>query len=66
MTRWLTCNSGASSFGWAVTKMRSGIGNDSTHWRTGTGGDDVSTKRAAVSAMRRKPQEGQNPRHFAR
>ena len=32
-----------------------------THWRTGTWGMTCSTKWAAVSAIRRAPQAGQNP-----
>src|SRR3954453_12644931 len=30
MTRWMICNSGESSSGWAANRMRSGIGNEST------------------------------------
>ena len=44
--------------------MRSGIGNESTHWRTGTRGITQSTRWAALCAMRRAPQEGQNPRRL--
>jgi hypothetical protein len=44
--------------------MRSGIGNDNTHWRTGTRGMTCSTKWAAASTMRRAPHEGQNPRRL--
>jgi len=38
---------------------RSGMGSDSTHWRTGTRGMTLSTRCAAVCAMRRAPHEGQ-------
>ena len=34
----MICNTGESSSGWAAKRMRSGIGNESTHWRTGTRG----------------------------
>ena len=40
----------------------SAIGSDNTHCRTGTRGSTRSTRNAAVSAMRRPPHEGQNPR----
>src|SRR3954471_23208572 len=58
------CNSGESRSGWAANRMRSGIGNESTHWRTGTRGITQSTRWAALCAMRRAPQEGQNPRRL--
>ena len=35
-----------------------------THWRNGTSGNTSSASRAAVSAMRRAPQLGQNPRRL--
>ena len=38
----------------------------STHCRTGTAGSARRARCAAVSAMRRPPQEGQNPRPLAR
>jgi hypothetical protein len=64
MTRWMHCNTGESRSGWAANRMRRGIGNESTHWRTGTRGMTQSTRCAAASAMRRAPQEGQNPRRL--
>ena len=41
-----------------------GIGNESTHWRTGTFGMTLSTRWAAASCMRRAPQGGQMPRRL--
>ncbi len=38
------------------------LGRERTNWRTGTWGKTWSTRWAAVSAMRRAPQEGQHPR----
>lgn len=35
---WTICNTGASRWGWAANRTRSGIGNESTHCRTGTRG----------------------------
>jgi len=32
------CKTGASSSGCVANSKRSGIGNENTHWRTGTGG----------------------------
>jgi len=46
------------------TGCASWIGNESTHWRTGTRGMTQSTRWAALCAMRRAPQEGQNPRRL--
>ncbi|MDA8255794.1 MAG: hypothetical protein M0Z99_09195 [Betaproteobacteria bacterium] len=40
-TRCTTCSTGVTSSGCAASSTRSGIGSDSTHWRTGTCGDDV-------------------------
>ena len=43
MTRWMMRSTGVSSSGWAANKMRSGIGNDSTHCLTGTReADDIT------------------------
>ena len=64
MMRWMICNSGESSSGWVANRMRRRIGNESTHWRTGTRGMTQSTRWAALCAMRRAPQEGQNPRRL--
>ncbi len=36
MARWMTCNTGESSCGWVANRCRNGMGNDTTHWRTGT------------------------------
>ena len=36
MTRWMICKPGASSCGWDAHSTRNGIGNEITHWRTGT------------------------------
>jgi len=44
--------------------MRRSIGKDSTHCLTGTRGITSSTGCAALRAMRRAPQEGQNPRRL--
>jgi hypothetical protein len=55
MTRWMICNSGESTSGWVANRMRSGIGNESTHWRTGTRGITQLTKWTAVCAMRCAP-----------
>ena len=41
MARCTTCSTGVTSFGCAPSSRRSGMGSDSTHWRTGTCGDDV-------------------------
>lgn len=38
------------------------MGKDITHWRISTCGRMLSTRSAAVSAMRRVPHEGQIPR----
>ena len=38
------------------------MGNDSTHWRTGTWGMTCSTRCVAFCAMGRAPHDGQNPR----
>jgi hypothetical protein len=40
-TRWTIRKTGASSSGCVANSKRSGIGNESTHWRTGTPRDDV-------------------------
>jgi hypothetical protein len=48
--------------GSCLSKKRSANGSDSTHWRSGGSGSTSSASSAAVSAMRRAPQEGQNPR----
>src|SRR5690606_25589776 len=37
-------------------------GRGQTHWRTGTSGNTSSTRRAAMSAIRRPRHEGQQPR----
>src|SRR3954466_11315859 len=66
MTRWMICNSAESSSGWVANRMRRGIGNESTHWRTGTRGMTQPTRWAALCAMRRAPYEGQNPRRYKR
>ncbi len=34
MTRWTILKTGASSWGCVANSKRSGIGNESTHWRT--------------------------------
>ena len=49
---------GASSSGCMANRLRSGIGNDSTHSLAGTSGMTHATRYAAVSAMRRLPHEG--------
>ena len=38
MTRWIICKTGVRSSGCAANSKRSGIGNESTHCRTGTRG----------------------------
>ena len=38
MTRWTICKTGVRSSGCAANRKRSGIGNESTHCRTGTDG----------------------------
>ncbi len=38
MARLTTCKTGESRWGWLANRYRSGIGNDNTHWRTGTRG----------------------------
>src|ERR1700694_3210235 len=43
ITGWMIGNTGASSSGWTAKRLRSGIGNDSTHCRTGTLGMTRST-----------------------
>jgi hypothetical protein len=62
MTRCTTCSTGVTSLGRAASSRRSGMGNASTHWRTGTWGMTWSTRCAAVCAARRAPHEGQKPR----
>ena len=48
----------------AAIQYRRGTGTDTTHWRVGTQGMTRSTRWAAVCAMRRPAQEGQNPRRL--
>src|SRR4029450_13217453 len=48
----------------AAIQYRRGTGTDTTHWRVGTQGMTCSTRWAAVCAMRRPAQEGQNPRRL--
>jgi hypothetical protein len=43
-------------------KYRGRLGIRNTHWRTGSGGKTWSTRRTAVSAMRRTLQDGDTPR----
>ena len=62
--RCTTCNTGVTSTGCAANSRRSGMGSDSTHWRTGTRGMTWSTRCAALRDMRRAPHEGQNPRRL--
>ena len=57
----MICNTGRSKSGWTAKRLRKGIENDSTDWRTGTVGMTWSTRWAAASAMRRVPHEGQMP-----
>src|SRR5215471_12906567 len=45
-------------------QYRKGTGTDTTHWRVGTQGMTCSTRCAAVWAMRRPAQDGQNPRRL--
>ena len=47
MARCTTCSSSVISFGCAASSRRSGMGSDSTHWRTGTCGMTWSTRCAA-------------------
>lgn len=42
-------------------RLLNGIGNDRTHWRTGTLGMILSTRYAAVLAMRHVPDDRQLP-----
>ena len=58
----MICNTGASNAGWMANRLRSGFGNNNTHWRTGNFGMTWSARWAAASAMRRVPHEGQMPR----
>ncbi len=55
MTRCTTCSTGVTSLGCAASNRRSGMGNERTHWRTGTRGLTWSTRCAAVWAMRLAP-----------
>jgi hypothetical protein len=48
----------------AAIQYRTGTGTDTTHWRVGTQGMTRSTRWAAVCAMRRPAQDGQNPRRL--
>ena len=64
ITRCTTCSTGVTSSGCAASSNRSGIGSESTHWRTGTWGMTWSTRCAAVCDMRRAPHDGQNPRRL--
>lgn len=57
-----TASTRVSSSGRAAKSRRSGHGKDSIHWRIGTLGNTRSTSPAALSTMRRAPQDGQNPR----
>src|SRR5262249_39756461 len=50
----------------AAIQYRTGTGTDTTHWRVGTQGITRSTRWAAVWAMRRPAQAGQNPRRLQR
>ena len=62
-----TCSTGVTSLGCAASSRRSrrsGMGNDSTHWRTGTCGMTWSTRCAVVCAFRRALHEGQKPRRL--
>jgi predicted RNase H-like HicB family nuclease len=45
-----------------ASKNRNACGSESTHCRSGRSGNTSSANSAAVSAMRRPPQEGQKPR----
>jgi hypothetical protein len=45
-----------------ASRNRNAWGSESTHCLSGRSGSTSSANSAAVSAMRRPPQEGQNPR----
>lgn len=64
MTRWMMRSTGVSLTGCKANRLHSGIGNDSTFCRTDTRGRILSTRSAAVSAMRRVPHDGQMPRRL--
>jgi len=49
-----------------ASRNRSAHGNDNTHLRSGLHGITSSTNSAALSAIRRAPQLGQNPRRLQR
>ena len=54
----------AHDLGQLANRKRKGYGTLNTHWRTGCSGKTSSTSSAALSAMRRAPQLGQNPRRL--
>ena len=41
VARWMICNTGKSRGGGVASRYRSGMGNDTTHWRTGTWGMQI-------------------------
>lgn len=50
MIPWMICHSRESGSGWAANQMRSGIGADTTQWRSGARGMRQSTRQAFVCA----------------
>ena len=47
MARCTTCSTGVTSLGCAASSSRSGMGSDSTHWRTGTCGSEPGHKQSS-------------------
>ena len=62
IVRYTTPSTAEITAGRVTSRKRSAIGSEKTHWRSGRSGSISSASSAAVSAMRRAPQEGQKPR----
>ena len=65
ITRCTTCSSGVTSTGCAASNRRSGIGNDSTHRRTGTRADDVIFQVSGGLRHAPRPARGAEPAALA-
>ena len=57
--RCIACNTDVTSSGCAASSTRSGIGRDTTHWRTGTCEMKSSIRCAAICDIKRASQAGQ-------
>ena len=65
ITRCTTCSTGVTSTGCAASNRRSGIGSDSTHWRTGTRADDVIDQMRGGLRHAPRPARGAEPAALA-